>query len=323
MTNGLRGDDPGEWGHSLANMQEVLVAVLEAARARSVTEIGAYAGDLTRDLADWAEARGGEVIAVDPFPQPALSRLGEERDSVSLVEEPSFEALRHIARTDAVVIDGDHNYYTVTRELQAIGERFPDEEVPLLILHDVRWPHARRDAYYAPKAIPEEERQADVERAGLPREQRNRQRGSSLQNVAEQEGGPRNGVLTALEDFLAAREGLRLAIVPAFYGVGVAWPAAAEWADDLARVLEPFDRNPWLERLEQHRVYNLARFYNESMILQAEIARLRAVNQHKTEMLEQLGDSRAFKLGDRLSHLRPGSNGTSWREQLEALIRER
>ena len=70
-------------------------------------------------------------------------------------------------------------------------------------------------------------------------------------------------------------------------------------------MLEPFDRNPWLESPEQHRVYNLARFYNESMILQAEIARLRAVNQHKTEMLEQLGDSRAFKLGDRLSHLRP------------------
>jgi hypothetical protein len=323
MTNGLRGDDPGEWGHSLANMQELLVAVLDTARARSVTEIGAYAGDLTRDLADWAEERGGEVIAVDPFPQPALSRLGEERDSVSLVQEPSFEALRHIHRTDAVVIDGDHNYYTVISELRAVGDRFSGEEFPLLLLHDVRWPHGRRDAYYAPESIPDEERHPMESGPVFPGTSGLAPGGLPYRNVAAEEGGPRNGVLTALEDFLAQRDDLVLAVVPAFFGLAIVWPSDAPWAGAMGGLLEPFDRTPWLERVEQHRVYNLARFYAEKMSLEWEIERLRAVNQHKTEMLEQLSDSRAFKLGDRLSHLRPGSNGTSWREQLKALIRER
>jgi hypothetical protein len=322
MTSGLRGDDPGEWGHSLANLRELLVAVLESARVRSITEIGAYAGDLTRDLADWTEGRNGEVIAVDPFPQPALRELGEQRASVTLVEEPSFDALRHIPRTDAVVLDGDHNYYTVSRELEAMGERFGEEELPLLILHDVRWPHGRRDAYYAPDAIPADQRHPMTSGAIFPGEEGLAWGGLPYRDIAEKEGGARNGVLTALEDFLALHDELRLALVPAFFGVGFAWPAAAEWSGELDRLLGPFDRNPWLERLEAHRVYNLARSYRESMMLQDEIDRLRGINQHKAEMLEQLSESRAFKLGDRIAQLR-NRNGASWREQLRALIRER
>src|SRR5665648_648057 len=42
--------DPGRWGHSFANLAEVFVPCLDAARARSVVEVGAYAGDLTSVL---------------------------------------------------------------------------------------------------------------------------------------------------------------------------------------------------------------------------------------------------------------------------------
>ena len=322
MTNGLRGDDPGEWGHSLANLQELMIAVLDTAGARSVAEIGAYAGDLTRDLADWAEPRGGGVTAVDPFPEPALTELARERETVTLVEEPSFEALSHIPATDAVVIDGDHNYYTVLNELRAVGERFTGEEFPLLLLHDVRWPHARRDAYYAPESIPEDQRHPMESGPVFPGISGLAPGGLPYKNVAAHEGGARNGVLTALEDFLGERRDLTVAIVPAFFGLGIVWPSNVPWAEEMARLLEPVDRAPWIERLEQHRVYNLARFYREKMKLEWEIERLRAVNQHKTEMLEQLGASRAFRLGDRLSHLRR-RNRSSWREQLDELIRER
>jgi hypothetical protein len=322
MTNGLRGDDPGRWGHSLANLQEVMVAVLDAAGARSVAEIGAYAGDLTRDLADWAEPRGGSVTAVDPFPQRALRQLAQERDSVTLVEEPSFEALRHIPRTDVVVIDGDHNYYTVLSELRAVDERFAGDEFPLLLLHDVRWPHGRRDVYYSPDSIPAGERHpmesgpvfpgiSDLAPGGLP-----------YKNVAAHEGGPRNGVLTALEDFLEERGDLTVAIVPAFFGLAIVWPSAAPWAPELASLLEPFDRAPWIERLEQHRVYNLARFYREKMRLEWEIDRLRESNRLKAEMLERLGESRAFRIAERLHRL-GGRNGVPWSEQLRSLIDDR
>jgi Methyltransferase domain len=320
--NGLRGEDPGEWGVSLANLREVFEAILETAGVRTITEVGAYAGDLTRDLADWVEGRGGEVIAIDPQPQPALIQLDEERESVTLVREPSHQALRGAPRTDAVVIDGDHNYFTVYGELEIVAERFPGDELPLLLLHDVRWPHARRDAYFAPDAIPDAERHDVVSGPVFPGVSELAPGGLPFKHVAAEEGGPRNGVLTALEDFLAERPGLRLAVVPAFFGLGVVWEADADWAGELERLLEPWNGNPWMERLEQHRVYTLARVYNEIMRMQTEIDRLRAVNGRKIELMEDLVESRAFGVGERLARLR-SRNGVSWGDQLRALIRER
>ncbi len=36
-------------------------------------------------------------------------------------------------------------------------------QLPLILCHDVGWPHASRDSYYAPETIPPEHRQATVE----------------------------------------------------------------------------------------------------------------------------------------------------------------
>ena len=64
-------------------------------------------------------------------------------------------------------------------------------------------------------------------------------------------------MLTAIEDFMAGRDGLRLAIVPAFFGLGVLWHEDAAWAGALAAVLAPLDRNPLLVRMESNRVAQL------------------------------------------------------------------
>jgi Methyltransferase domain len=113
--------DPGRWGHSLANLAEIMLPCLDAVGARSVVEVGAYAGDLTRLLVDWAATGGARVWAIDPAPEERLVALAEQRASVELVCATSHEALRSVAVPDALVIDGDHNYYTVAEELRIIG----------------------------------------------------------------------------------------------------------------------------------------------------------------------------------------------------------
>ncbi len=52
-------NDPGGWSASLLNLAELLVELLDAAAARSVVEVGAYAGDLTRLLLEWAADADG------------------------------------------------------------------------------------------------------------------------------------------------------------------------------------------------------------------------------------------------------------------------
>jgi len=285
----------------MAQLTELILPCLDAAQARTVIEVGAYAGDLTRVLVRWAAQSGARIVAVDPAPQPGLEELAAAHPELELVRRRSLEALSELAPADAVVIDGDHNHFTVSGELRAIAAAAEDE-LPLLLFHDVGWPHGRRDDYFDPEQIPAGSRhplagdqggltpgEAGLTRGGLP-----------YPRSAAREGGPRNGVLTAIEDFVSGRDHLRLAVVPVFFGLGVAWDTRRSYAGALAELLEPFDRHPVLERLEANRLTHLARAYRrqtEIWELERRLARQRAV-------LDRLLSSSAVAVAERLSRLR-------------------
>jgi hypothetical protein len=294
-------NDPGRWAHSLIHHAEVLLPCLDTAGVRSVAEVGAYAGDLTRVLLDWAAKSGARVWAIDPSPQDSLVELDRTHDELELVRKTSLEALPEIPLPDAVVIDGDHNYYTVSEELRLIDERAAGGDLPLLLFHDVAWPHGRRDDYYSPELIPEDQRQQIAEGGGLfPGVPGVRPGGLPYSGAAAQEGGPRNGVLTAVEDFVKDRDGLRLAIVPVFFGLGVVWRRDAPWADELAELLEVWDRNTLLERLEANRVLHLAVAHFQ--FIEASQAKDKVARQEA--VLRRLLDSSAFRVAERLSRVR-------------------
>ena len=158
--------DPDRLGYSLAQLAEIIIACLELTGARSVVEVGAYAGDLTRALAEWAAGTGARIQAIDPSPQKGLTELELESPDVEVVRETSLAALPRIAVPDVMIIDGDHNYFTVTEELRLIGARAQGPELPLLLFHDVCWPHGRRDDYYAADLIPEGDRHPVAGTAG-------------------------------------------------------------------------------------------------------------------------------------------------------------
>ena len=294
-------NDPGRWAHSLIHHSELLLPCLDIAEASSVTEVGAYAGDLTRVLADWAARSGARVWAVDPSPQEELVQLDREREELELVRETSLEALPKLPLADAIVIDGDHNYYTVSEELRLIAERAGDGELPLLLFHDVSWPHGRRDDYFDAELIPEAHRQPIAEGGGLfPGVSGVRPGGLPYRGAAAEEGGPRNGVLTAIEDFIEGRDDMELGVVPVFFGLGVAWPRNAAYAGELAKHLEAWNRNELLERLEANRVLHLAVAHFQ--FTEASQAKDKATRQEA--VLRRLLDSSAFSVAERLSRLR-------------------
>ena len=183
------------------------------------------------------------------------------RPELDLLEETSLDLLGRIEIPDAVILDGDHNYFTLAGELRLIAERSAGR-LPLLMFHDVGWPHGRRDSYYAPERIPDADRQPVAENAGLaPGNPGTVADGLPFAHAAEREGGERNGVLTAIEDFMAVEDGLRLAQVPAFFGFGVLWREDAAYAEQLAAFLDPFDGNPVMARLEANRVAHLIKVF--------------------------------------------------------------
>lgn len=297
-------DDPASWATSLANVAEVMIPCIEATEPRSVAEVGAYAGDLTRLLVDWAADQVADVrvLAIDPSPQDALVALAAQSPVLELIRETSLDALPVIELPDVVIVDGDHNYWTVAQELALIAERAPGAALPLVLLHDVAWPHARRDDYFALEQIPAEYRQPVAGEGGgiHPGDPGMRPGGLPYPRSAAQEGGPRNGVRTAVEDFVAKDDRLSFATVPAFFGLGIVWHRDALWAERLQAIVAPWHDNPLVARLEAGRVHHLAAEHS----LLTEIWEARERRARQEAVLRRMLESSAFAVAERLSRLR-------------------
>jgi len=245
--------------HSLTEFRVLIRACLEAAGVATILEIGSESGSFTRELLEFATEREGSLTCVEPQPTLELERLASEHGAFRLIRGRSPGALEGLPACDAYVIDGDHNYWTVARELAHVHERAAGEGRPALaVLHDVSWPSGRRDQYYAPDALPGGAvHPHSWDHGSLPGEEnavRGGLRGNGAFAIALKEGGERNGVRTAVEDFVAEREHLRFVHVPSIFGVGFVYSESAPYAGALAALLDPLDANPLLERVERNRM---------------------------------------------------------------------
>jgi cephalosporin hydroxylase/glycosyltransferase involved in cell wall biosynthesis len=227
--------------------EDVIAPVIDAVGARRIIEIGALRGETTTRML----RRLGpecELHVIDPAPQfdpGEHERAFPGRYHFHL--GTSLEVLPGLSPADVVLVDGDHNWYTVYHELRtlaATAER-AGRPLPVLVLHDVSWPYGRRDLYYAPELIPAEFRQP-YRRAGMrPGQSALVGNGGMNRDMAnaEHEGGPRNGVMTAVDDFVAEHPGrLRVVVLPIFYGLAiVAEDRVLASHPDLAGLFDLFD----------------------------------------------------------------------------------
>lgn len=242
--------------HSLTEFRSVLLPVLDAVRPQRLVEIGGEGGQFTEELASWAERHDAELHCVEPEPTTAVLALADA-GRLRLTQGKSPAALADLPAFDLAIVDGDHNWHVVSGELRALFE--DREEPPVAILHDVAWPAARRDQYYDPDDIPGDRRHPYDHALGAVPDEPLLQpvggfRGEGAFAYALEEGGERNGVLTAVEDFLADRDDLELRRIPVIFGVGVVFAREAPYADALRALLDPLHEHPLLARLEANRV---------------------------------------------------------------------
>jgi len=255
--------------HSMTEFSDIILATLHAAGVRHIAEVGAEFGGMSQQLAAYAKATGGTLASIDSAPKREFIDWVNNTPEVRHIPATSLEAMPGLADIDAWVIDGDHNYYTVFNELRIADELAKRDGKPLLcLLHDVSWPWGRRDLYYAPDRIPVEWRHPHSFEAGVTLGHKGTLpgrgfRGAGQFAVALREGGPRNGVLTAVEDFLAeqhaAGRDLGFAEIPAVFGLGVLFDLDAEWSNRVAEAVLPFHDNKLLRTLEDNRLRNYLR----------------------------------------------------------------
>lgn len=176
-------------------------------RWTSFCEVGASLGQSTDRLLNLP---GACITVIDPCLDLDLSLKYARESRVKVCKGLSLEVLPKLeASFDCILLDGDHNWYTVYEELKTIQEKRLLKPGGVIFLDDVEWPYGRRDMYYQPDLVPGAFRQPYAKR-GIVRGEMALSLGPGLNEQfcnALHEGGPRNGVLTAVEDFLSEYSG--------------------------------------------------------------------------------------------------------------------
>ncbi len=264
--------------HSLKEFDEIIFALLERAKPRSVLEIGSETGAFSDRLMRLCEDTGAELVTVEPEPAPHLIERALTSERFHLYKGLSLPFLEGVGcRSEFVLIDGDHNHHTVFHELMLIERAWAAQGIEgTILLHDVGWPCARRDAYYGPGVIPPEALHAHSYEHGTTLD-RNELiaggfRGCGAFAWAKHEGGPRNGVRTAVDDFLREHPRFVYNAVDAVFGLGAVTVRGTKAQRDVDEVFAPYD-NALIRRLERNRLELYLKVIELQDALDAERAR--------------------------------------------------
>jgi hypothetical protein len=212
------------WHHHETIIRDLLVQ----RGLKRVLEVGVAYGDHTLLLARSLAPTGGHLTSIDPrIPLRLRVRLWR-RWRHRFIQQPSLDVLPRLAsageRFDCAILDGDHNWYTVFHELKLLAPMMTERGI--ILLHDVAWPYARRDLYYAPERVPPEFRHPSDRRPIIEGQRELGPKGGPGMNPdllnALHEGGPRNGVLTAVEDFVTAHtDRWQVRVIQSYGGLGI------------------------------------------------------------------------------------------------------
>ncbi len=278
-----------------AYMTCVVEPLLRALRPKSIVEIGPFDGRMTRLLLTFCSEHNAILHTVDPAPQFDFKTWEESHPShFRFHAANSLVALPRIDCYEAVLIDGDHNWYTVSRELDLIEEASVRSEFfPLVFVHDAGWPYGRRDVYHDPALIPDANLNPHARKGmRMDREELQDDFGinPNLFNALES-NTPRNGVLTAVEDFLGRSSiSLDCLVIPGFHGLAVLTPEEMlRERQEIRQLLEGWRWRPevtdYVERIETERVFFQIAHTDEYNLRQRERKTLDQYQQEKTAAL--------------------------------------
>ena len=188
---------------TMINWIEAVVAPhIVGSNYKSVAEIGSSTGAASDRL---LELTNVNIAIIDPCLDVDLKTKYLPESRVRVLKGFSHDVLPTVnEKFDCILIDGDHNWYTVFNELEIIHNKKLLSPGGTIFFHDVAWPYGRRDMYYSTETIPQEFLNP-YSRKGIVRGFSGTVEHSSWpHDLATTEGGPRNGVLTAIEDFAKA-----------------------------------------------------------------------------------------------------------------------
>jgi glycosyltransferase involved in cell wall biosynthesis len=204
----------------------IILPIIEGIDVNYIIEVGSDTGLNTQNILDYCMKHNARMTAIDPIPKFDIDEFKHKYgNKFEIYKELSLSRLPLLNDYDVILLDGDHNWYTVYNELKIIEKTFKNKKnFPLIFVHDVGWPYARRDLYYNPENIPKDYRQP-YKKLGMYPDKSNLKEQGGLNphlNNAIYEKNPKNGIMTAIENFIDESDfKLSFEFINAFFGLGI------------------------------------------------------------------------------------------------------
>lgn len=238
--------------------------VVELVQPRRMLEVGAEFGWNTRHILAYCKAAGAMADIVDPAPGPGfhetLAQYSEREYRYHAGK--GVDIILRLDPPDVALIDGDHNWHTVYTELTLLFGRSADSKAPppIVFLHDAAWPYARRDMYYNPDSIEPKYRHPYAYNGIIPGRSELTEQGLNGHFAnALHEGGPQNGVLTAIEDFVKSSSSkIFLYQLPFFNGLAILVPKVRQSAKLKELIDGFFTADALMDALKTLEAYSMA-----------------------------------------------------------------
>ena len=308
--------------------QLLIEPILRIAKPRLIIEVGAGHGQLTSALLSHCVDSGAKLCIADPNPKFDIDEL--RRKHPELCEWQSTLALNALSQIgcegDLIFLKGDPNWYTVLNSLRLIeklrgknGNSFP-----IILVGGTSWPYARRDAYIDPSTIPSTFA-LPYRRKGVRPGQPEPVDWGGLNpswNHALYENELQNGVLTAVEDFLAETKlNLHSFMLPIFGGITVlATEDRLNHQADLNKFLSQTKENYFLGRLllltEQTRIEAEICVNDQAIDLQ----RIREQHVAAIDQLSRANTELATQLCSTSEHVQALATASEDRDQAQAKV---
>ena len=152
-----------------------------------------------------------------------MSGINEYIDkNVKYFKDEGLNILPTLKTFDAIFINDDSNWYTVYNELNLIKKN--NESFPLVFVCNNKYPHKRRDSYINPENIPKEYRNECCDTLPIEYELDNEIESTMVKDGlchAISENTEKNGVLTAIEDFLKENNNLKFLEINPLEGISL------------------------------------------------------------------------------------------------------
>ncbi|AEG18598.1 glycosyltransferase [Methanobacterium paludis] len=292
--------------------------IIERVNANYIVEIGSGTGLNTKNILEYCVDHDAHMTAIDPFPQFDIDGFKSQYgDKFEIYRELSLERLLFLKDYDVILIDGDHNWYTVYNELKTIEETFKNKKFPIVFFHDITWPYARRDLYYDPENIPEAYRQPYKKLGMYPGQTDLKKEGGLNTHLYNSiyENNPRNGVLTAVEDFLDESDlEFSFKIINAFHGLGILYHVNNETEKIVKSCIKKADllnsleeervklKIAYSESKGQNKLLETKLWHSESQLIQQKEAYITAMEENQRN-IEEL-NSQIDGLKSQINHLK-------------------